>query len=482
MTRFTAAHTGVGLPVSAAEEPEEPEEPDPDVRRRTPARRRRRRALRVTVAIVAVAVVGATTSGWVAKTWLGTAVREVSALDPGSGEVVDAQAQDGDSNTLLVATEAGTAGSVVVTHVPAGTESTVAVSFPADLEVNRPPCDRFDPATGSYTDETVPAEARARLGSAWEVGGPRCATRVVQQLSGLAITAYVGTDLDRIGAAVDAVSGVGVCVTRPVRDAVLGPIVPVAGDNTLDGRRATDFVRAAEVDTDANAALGRVERQHQVLAGVLNAATSGTALLDVGQLTAVRSALAGAVVADGAGLDEILAVALSLQRLDAPRVTFTAVPTTGETSARGNAVVRDDAAALFTALRTNAALPDTAGGPDAGVAPSDVTVQIVNASDRAGLASEVGETLRSLGFGIGEPVNADQPTPQTLVRFSPDQLDAAELLAATVPSATSVPDPGATGVLQLVLGSSFDDVVRAPTEPAGLAASADGADLPQAEC
>ncbi|MCY7344101.1 MAG: LytR C-terminal domain-containing protein, partial [Pseudonocardia sp.] len=201
-----------------------------------------------------------------------------------------------------------------------------------------------------------------------------------------------------------------------------------------------------------------------------------------GQPPAGRPARGGGGGADRAGLDEILAVALSLRRLDAPRVTFTAVPTTGETSARGNAVVRDDAAALFTALRTNATLPDTAGGPDAGVAPSDVTVQIVNASDRAGLASEVGETLRSLGFGIGEPVNADQPTPQTLVRFSPDQVDAAELLAATVPSATSVPDPGATGVLQLVLGSSFDDVVRAPTEPAGLAPSANGADLPQAEC
>ena len=49
-----------------------------------------------------------------------------------------------------------------------------------------------------------------------------------------------------------------------------------------------------------------------------------------------------------------------------------------------------------------------------------------------------------------------------MIRFSPDQAAAAALLATTVPAATSVPDPGTTGVLQLVLGPSFDDVVPRP--------------------
>jgi hypothetical protein len=124
-------------------------------------------------------------------------------------------------------------------------------------------------------------------------------------------------------------------------------------------------------------------------------------------------------------------------------------------------------------VRTDAPLPADATEPgtgDSGPAPSDVTIEIFNASDRSGLAGEVGETLRSLGFGIGDVANAEQPTPGTVIRFSPDQAAAAELLAATVPSATSVPDPGATGVLELVLGRSFDDVVRAPSEPIALSA------------
>jgi hypothetical protein len=90
-------------------------------------------------------------------------------------------------------------------------------------------------------------------------------------------------------------------------------------------------------------------------------------------------------------------------------------------------------------------------------------VQLANAADRPGLAGKIADTLRGLGFGVGEVTNAAQPTPQTLIRYSPDQTAAAQLLAATVPAATTVPDPGATGVLQLVLGRSFDGVVRAPT-------------------
>ena len=65
----------------------------------------------------------------------------------------------------------------------------------------------------------------------------------VQQLTGLAITSYVGVDLDRLTAAVGAVSGVALCVASPVQDGVLGPIVPDPGPVTLDGTRVGDYVR-----------------------------------------------------------------------------------------------------------------------------------------------------------------------------------------------------------------------------------------------
>jgi LCP family protein required for cell wall assembly len=493
LTRLTAAHAGLPLPGGEEPDAEEPAEEQP-------ARRGRPALGKLLVLGVAVLVFVATTFGWAAKGWLGSAIHDVAALDPASGAIVDAAAQKGTENVLVVATDLGTApgtatrpgatalrpDTVVVAHIPPGGEPVTVLSIPTDLEINRPPCERFDRAAADYTDETVPAEARTQLATALDMGGPRCATRVVQQLTGIAITKYVGIDLDRIGAAVDAVSGVTVCVARPVLDGVLGPVAPDPGQVELDGRRASDFVRAAAVRGDPPADLGRIERQQQVLAAVLDTVLSTTGLLDVGRLASLRTALGDALLSDGAGLDEILALAQSLR--GAPGVTFTSVPTAADADSRGNAVLRDtDAAALFTALRKNTPLPPGAAddaGASTGPEPADVNVQVLNASDKSGLAAKVGDTLKSLGFGVSGSANADQPTPQTVIRFSPDQAAAADLLGRTVPAATAVPDPGATGVLQLVLGRSFDDVVRAPSEPVALrsAPGSDPTQPPTASC
>ncbi|MGH3587376.1 MAG: LCP family protein, partial [Pseudonocardia sp.] len=438
---------------------------------------------------IAVLLTGA--FGWGTKTWLGSAVRDAAALDPESGAIVDASAQSGAENVLVVATDssaedaASRAGTVAVTHVPASGGPITVLALPTDLEINRPPCERWDPAAGAYSDETVPAEARTQLASALDLGGPRCLTRVVQQLSGIAITKYIGTDLGAVPAMTEAVGGAEICVPKPVLDGVLGPVVPDPGPNQLAGVRAADYVQAGEVAGDPSPEYGRIQRQQQILAAVLDEAVSGTALLDVGRVAALRPVLGDAVIADGAGLDQVLAVATTLQRLDAEGVRFVAAPTS-DRNIQGNLVLRDtDAAALFAAVRTDAPLPAEATEPGAGGSgptPGEVTVEVFNASDRSGLAGEVGETLTSLGFGVGDVANAEQPTPETVIRFSPDQAAAAELLAATVPSATPVPDPGSTGVLDLVLGRSFDDVVRAPSEPIALTAPAAVPEGPAVNC
>ena len=48
-------------------------------------------------------------------------------------------------------------------HVPRDSDSVVALSLPADLEINRPPCELWDPQTRTYRDQTVPAEVRTTL-------------------------------------------------------------------------------------------------------------------------------------------------------------------------------------------------------------------------------------------------------------------------------------------------------------------------------
>jgi len=474
LTRLTAAHAGLELASDRVDD--EDDDPPPPRPRLTP--------LRLICLLLAVVVLGAAGCGYATRFWLGRAVPTVAALDTKSNAVTDAAAQNGATNVLVVAGERETipgtgsrdATTFAIAHVPAGGGDVTVLSLPAELEINRPPCERFDPISRDYATQPVPAEARTQLASALAVGGPRCVTRVVQQLTGLSVTSYVGVDLDELARLVDAVGGIGVCLTRPVVDGALGPIAPQTGNQQLGGEHTLDYLRAAEVVGDPVSGAGRVERQQGVLAAALAPLLSTTGLLDIGRLVAARSVLGRTLTVDGLALDQVHATARSLHKLDADGVRFVAAPTMTGPSGGASVVLRDaEAAELFSAVRTDKPLPAESGAATAaGPQPGDVPVQVLNASDRSGLANQIAETLKQLGFGVGETGNATQRTAQTIIRYSPDREAAAKLLAGSVPSATTVPDPGSAGVLQLVLGRSFDDVVRPPTS------AVPAADAPQA--
>jgi len=254
------------------------------------------------------------------------------------------------------------------------------------------------------TSDTVPAQARTQLASALDLGGPRCATRAVQQLTGLAITRYVGLDLARLGDAVDALSGVRFCTPRAVVDSALGPVVPTPGTVSLDAGKATDFARASAVEGDPAAGRGRIERQQQVLAAVLGPALSDTGLLDLRRVAALRPALGHALTTDDADLDQVLALANGMRDLGASGVMFTAVPTDPDPADQGSVLRATEAAALFDALRTDAPLPATATGAAAGPRPSDLTVQVANASDRPGVGCRgSGHVLQPAKREVGIP-------------------------------------------------------------------------------
>lgn len=429
------------------------------LRTATITRRSLTSATRIAAAALAGLVFAVAALGWSAKAWLDSAVPVVAALESDSDAIRDAAAQAGDENVLMINSYPVVRGAprlsgdtVVVAHVTAEGDRTVALALPSTLEINRPPCERWDPASASYLDQTVPAEARAGLLSAFELGGPRCVTRAVQQLTGLAITGFVAVDLDGVAALVDAVHGVQVC------------------ERDLDGTRAQDLIRAGTVGGEPPTDYARVEGQYRILAAMLDETLSVGTLLDPGELRALGDAVAASTVADSVDLDRMFALARTLSRLDADGVTFAAVPTGAEPSLRGHSVLRSaDSSALFAALREGTALPEATALPEsgdpravaAGPTPAEVTVDVLNASGQAGLAGRVGQQLDDLGFGVDEVGNADRATAATVIRFSADRAEAATLLASSLPAATTKSEPGTSGLLELVLGSTFDGVVRA---------------------
>ncbi|OLR90829.1 LCP family protein [Actinokineospora bangkokensis] len=490
---------------AAEPRPAEPEADEPEPAVEVPVQRDRRVvAARAAAAVVAVLVFAATGVGWGFTKWANDSIADVRALDPDSASITDAAGQRGDENFLLVGSDTregateeegvGTAetvpgarsDTVMVAHVPADRSRVVVVSFPRDLEIKRPDCERFDPATNSYTGEVVPGQKSAKMNTAYQFGGPLCMTKVVQELSGLQITRFIGINFEGFKGMVDAVDGVDVCVEKPMFDTLLNTwIVKDPGtDVLLKGDQALNFVRARHVKGDPTSDYGRIKRQQRFLSSLLRKAMSGNVLLDPGKLTSFTGAFARSTFGDGITLDSLLTLGRSLQGLQAGKVTFVTVPTTGYANDRGNEVLRaDDNKALFAAVRGNQSLPGEQQGGAATpqpaplrqqqaepVDPKTLKIQVLNGgSTIGGIARRTAESLTGYGFTVVAAGASPVPVQKTTIRYGKGHEAQAQALASAVPSATLELDQGAGSALVLVLGPEFDGKVVKPGAAGGTA-------------
>lgn len=485
---------------------------DAQPRKKKARRKNKMGAGRVFAVVAAVLVFVATGAGWGFKSWINSSTQQVDALDPNSAAIQDAAAQRGDENFLLVGsdTRAGAAAeegvgdesdivgarsdTVMVAHIPKSRERVVVVSFPRDLEVDRPACERWDSKSGEYTGETDPGAEQVKINTAYQVGGPKCVTKMVQELSGLAINHFVGIDFHGFKDMVDAVDGVQVCVERPLKDEVLGTIVPQAGKNvTLTGDEALNFVRARKVEGDPTSDYGRIIRQQRFLSSLLRKAMSSEVLLDPGKLTGFIDAFSKSTFGDGIDVDQLFVLGQSLQEVDAGKVTFITVPTVGEANENGNEELRvEDTDALFHAIRNdiplpgetpekgkdavqpNAQLASSSGlrrqqtEPAGPVDPATIKIQVLNGgNDQDGIARQTADELGELGFQIMWVDASPERVDRTVIKYSKVKQAQAQTLAAAVPGAELVEDPAAGGALQLIIGPGFNGKVVSPTGGGG---------------
>ncbi|WP_010312596.1 LCP family protein [Saccharopolyspora spinosa] len=355
--------------------------------------KKKQRKRRTNLIVMAVAMAASLTVfltlgiAWGATTIWGPP--SVQALDPNSDSIKDIAKQTGDQNFLLVGsdTRAGAsaddgvgseqdepgarADTTIIAHIPADRSRVVLVSFPRDLKVDMPACERWDSTTGKYTGEQVPARKDVRLNSAYAVGGPLCTTKVVQQISGLRVNSFLGIDFQGFKSMVDAVQGVEICTEKPIVDATLGTVLPQAGRQTLTGEQALNYVRARHVKGDPTSDYGRMQRQQLFLSALLRKAMSSQVLLDPGKLGDFVNAVSANTFGENIGVDRLMDLGQQMQGLDASRVTFITVPTTGYADQNGMEILRDaDTKALFQAILDDAPIMSGSGGPAALTTPS----------------------------------------------------------------------------------------------------------------
>ena len=111
----------------------------------------------------------------------------------------------------------------------------------------------------------------------------------------------------------------------------------------------------------------------------------------------------------------------------------------------------------------------TAGAGPVAITPAQITVNIYNATNRAGLAASTAKDVKARGFVIGQVTNdplkkkIDAPAE---VRFGPNGKAAADLVAKLVEGAAPTQDTRADATVDLVIGNGFKALVVAPTPTA----------------
>ncbi|GAC57947.1 putative LytR family regulatory protein, partial [Gordonia hirsuta DSM 44140 = NBRC 16056] len=461
-------------------------------------------ALSCTLVLVGTGYMWNTKRGWDGS-WNTTA-----AIDTNDPNIRNKGAQFGDETYLIVGTdsragknakigggdadtiEGARADTILLVNIPADRSRVVAVSWPRDLQVDRPECQQWDAETGEYGEDLYPAVG-VKLNGVYAAGGPSCMVRTLTQMSGLNINHFIAMDFEGFEKVVNAIGGVNVCSTVPLYDYELGYILRRPGTKKLTGKRALNYVRARNISVEGNGDYGRIKRQQLFMSSLLRSTLSSDVLSNPSKLNRIVSTFIEYSTVDGVDTDSLIELANSMEGVDAGRVTFLTIPTSGTSmDGENNEIPRtEDIDAIFDAIIDDKPLPGekkeqpaakpsgtpgsaarttktaTAGQTDATAQyPGNITVRVLNGSGEPGAATAVMNRLIAEGINVPGVADASKRREDTVVRYGSGEKDSAATIAKMFPGARIQEDRTVKAGVEVILGSQFQGVSTVASPPA----------------
>ncbi|MEU2308574.1 LCP family protein [Streptomyces sp. SCPE 10] len=241
--------------------------------------------------------------------------------------------------------EGARSDTAMVVHIDAGRTAATVVSIPRDTLVTRPSCPL--PSGG----ETAVAYG-SMFNSAFSVGGPVCAVKTAESVTGVRMDHFVEIDFAGFAKLVDALGGVDVTTSQDIDDDK-SHLHLKAGPHHLDGTQALALARTRHGIGDGSD-LGRIGLQ-QLLVKALLEQISGTNLLaDPARLYQVADAVTASITTD-TGLDslaELTSLGQSLKGLSADHVKTVMMPVVQAPSDPNRVIAKEpDARNLWESLR-----------------------------------------------------------------------------------------------------------------------------------
>lgn len=226
--------------------------------------------------------------------------------------------------------------SMMLLHIPAGSDKPTLVSLPRDSAV------------------TIPGKGRNKLNAAYAFGGPKLLAQTVETVTGVHVDHYMEIGFAGFVEIVDAVGGVEINVRAAVDDPKAG-LKLKKGVQLLTGGQALGYVRTRK--GGALPDFERTKRQRQFLGAVVKkAASPGVLINPFTSIPLAMSATDAVAVDEDTGAFDMLSLGLAMG--DSPVTTV--VPFGGNEIAGGGSAVKWDkekALALFNALKEDKPVP-----------------------------------------------------------------------------------------------------------------------------
>ncbi|MER5464072.1 LCP family protein [Streptomyces sp. NPDC002668] len=151
----------------------------------------------------------------------------------------------------------------MMVHVYEGHKKASVVSIPRDTLVERPRC-----AGEKGSSASVSGAKRAMFNTAYEVGGPACAVKTVEKMSGIRMDHYVEVDFTGFKKLIDELGGVEITTTKPIDDSK-SHLHLKPGTHTLNGEKSLGLVRTRKSVGDGSD-LGRIQLQQAFIKAFIN--------------------------------------------------------------------------------------------------------------------------------------------------------------------------------------------------------------------
>ena len=351
-------------------------------------------------------------------------------------------------------TGAARSDTIILLRVDPAAEKAAMLSFPRDLWV-----------------EIAGTGGKQRINTAFSEGPDRL-IETIKLNFGIPINHYVQVDFQSFKDVVDAVGGVNLYLASPVRDKVTGLNITDTGCVTLGGDQALAYVRSREYQyqedgkwrSDPSGDIGRIARQQDFIRRAMREALSRD-LLNPARLNRLVSAgINNVAIDESLSIDDILDLGKRFRSLAPEALDQRTLPVVNETIRGSGAQVLllDDgpeAQAILDIFRGVETTPGTV--PD--VAPSAVTVRVLNGSGRSGEATSAADGLGVAGFGVAGKGDGTFGTQRTTILYGPGQEAKASLVERYLVAGADVRQGDVEGVDVLVLtGLDYTGVLAAP--------------------